>query len=76
MACIALGHDASNDPVDGSKLAAMNDLPDAHEQQIIRSWNSNAKPWTQAIQTQSIQSRRRVTDRAIVDAVSARRRLN
>lgn len=45
--------------------------PDAHEQQIIRSWNTNAKPWTRAIQNGSIASRRLVTDQAIVDAVSS-----
>jgi hypothetical protein len=47
----------------------MNAPPDAHEQQIIRSWNANAKPWTRAIQAGSIHSRKLVTDRAIVDAV-------
>jgi 2-polyprenyl-3-methyl-5-hydroxy-6-metoxy-1,4-benzoquinol methylase len=51
----------------------MNDPPDAQEQQIIRSWNSNAGPWTRAIQTGSIHSRKLVTDRAIVDAVSSMR---
>lgn len=30
--CIALGHDGSNDAVDGSKLALVNDLPDAQKQ--------------------------------------------
>jgi SAM-dependent methyltransferase len=47
----------------------MNAPRDAHEQQIIRSWNANAKPWTRAIQAGSIQSRKLVTDRAILDAV-------
>jgi 2-polyprenyl-3-methyl-5-hydroxy-6-metoxy-1,4-benzoquinol methylase len=47
----------------------MNEPPDAHEQQIIRSWNVNAKPWSRAIQTGSIRSRKLVTDQAIVDAV-------
>jgi len=41
----------------------MNDSPDAHEQQIIRSWNANATPWTKAIQTGNIPSRKHVTDR-------------
>jgi 2-polyprenyl-3-methyl-5-hydroxy-6-metoxy-1,4-benzoquinol methylase len=44
---------------------------DAHELEIIRSWHANAGPWAQAIQSGSIQSRRLVTDRAIVDAVSS-----
>jgi SAM-dependent methyltransferase len=56
---------------DRSKLAYMHDPPEAHEQHIIRSWNANAKPWARAIQSQSIQSRKLVTDRAIVDAVSS-----
>lgn len=54
---------------DGSKLKAMDDPSDEHEAQIIRSWNANAKPWTRAIKTGSIVSRKLVTDRAIVDAV-------
>jgi SAM-dependent methyltransferase len=49
----------------------MNGPPDALEAQIIRSWNINAKPWARAIQAASILSRTRVTDRAIVDAVSS-----
>jgi 2-polyprenyl-3-methyl-5-hydroxy-6-metoxy-1,4-benzoquinol methylase len=56
----------------GSKLASMDNAPDASdadEAQIVRSWNTNAKPWTKAIQTGSIRSRRLVTDQAIVDAV-------
>jgi 2-polyprenyl-3-methyl-5-hydroxy-6-metoxy-1,4-benzoquinol methylase len=55
----------------GSKLASVNNPPDAHEAQIIRSWNTNAKPWARAIQAGSIRSRQLVTDRAIVDAVSS-----
>jgi 2-polyprenyl-3-methyl-5-hydroxy-6-metoxy-1,4-benzoquinol methylase len=49
----------------------MNDSPDKHEAQIIRSWNINAKPWAKAIQAGSIRSRKLVTDQAIVDAVRA-----
>jgi 2-polyprenyl-3-methyl-5-hydroxy-6-metoxy-1,4-benzoquinol methylase len=47
----------------------MNGTPDAQEQQIIRSWNANAKPWARAIRSGSILSRKLVTDQAIVDAV-------
>ncbi|MEP6885123.1 MAG: methyltransferase domain-containing protein [Gammaproteobacteria bacterium] len=43
--------------------------PDALEAQIIRSWNTNARPWARAIQAASIHSRKLVTDAAIVDAV-------
>ena len=39
---------------------------------IIASWERNARPWTAAVRTGSIESRRRVTDRAIVEAVLAR----
>jgi 2-polyprenyl-3-methyl-5-hydroxy-6-metoxy-1,4-benzoquinol methylase len=49
----------------------MDESPHPHEEQIIRSWNANAKPWSRAIQTGSIQSRTLVTDRAIIDAVSS-----
>ncbi len=48
----------------------MNDpLSDA---KIIESWESNARPWTAAVRDGRIESRRRVTDRAIVEAVLAR----
>jgi 2-polyprenyl-3-methyl-5-hydroxy-6-metoxy-1,4-benzoquinol methylase len=49
----------------------MNRSSDLHEQQIIHSWHANAEPWTRAVQTASIASRRLVTDRAIIDAVSS-----
>jgi 2-polyprenyl-3-methyl-5-hydroxy-6-metoxy-1,4-benzoquinol methylase len=44
---------------------------DPREQEIIRSWYANAAPWSHAIRTASIASRKLVTDRAIVDAVSS-----
>jgi 2-polyprenyl-3-methyl-5-hydroxy-6-metoxy-1,4-benzoquinol methylase len=56
-------------PSGGSKLADMNDSRDAHERQIIRSWNTNAGPWARAIQAGNIRSRKVVTDKAILDAV-------
>jgi SAM-dependent methyltransferase len=43
--------------------------PDPHEQQIIRSWHANAEPWSDAISTASIASRRLATDRAIIEAL-------
>jgi 2-polyprenyl-3-methyl-5-hydroxy-6-metoxy-1,4-benzoquinol methylase len=49
----------------------MNDTPDAQEELIIRSWNTNAKPWTRAIRSGSIHSRKFATDQGIVDAVSS-----
>ena len=40
------------------------------EQQILDSWNENARPWARLIQRQAIDSRR-VTDPAIVEAILA-----
>jgi len=40
---------------------------------ILDSWHTNATPWTAAVREQRIESRKLVTDRAIVDAVMARR---
>jgi len=40
--------------------------------QVIASWHRNAAPWTAAIRDQQIESRRLVTDRAVVDAVCQR----
>jgi 2-polyprenyl-3-methyl-5-hydroxy-6-metoxy-1,4-benzoquinol methylase len=47
------------------------DSQDPREQEIIRSWYSNAAPWSHAIRTASIASRKLVTNQAIVDAVSS-----
>src|ERR1700722_7656508 len=44
---------------------------DPQEQDIIKSWYSNAAPWTRAIREASIASRKLVTDQAIIDAVSS-----
>jgi 2-polyprenyl-3-methyl-5-hydroxy-6-metoxy-1,4-benzoquinol methylase len=44
---------------------------DPRELEIIRSWYSNAAPWSHAIRTASIASRKLVTDQAIIDAVSS-----
>jgi 2-polyprenyl-3-methyl-5-hydroxy-6-metoxy-1,4-benzoquinol methylase len=51
-------------------IARMNSQ-DAEEQEIIRSWHSNAAPWARAVRTASIASRKLVTDQAIIDAVSS-----
>jgi 2-polyprenyl-3-methyl-5-hydroxy-6-metoxy-1,4-benzoquinol methylase len=45
-----------------------------NDQKIIDSWYKNATPWVTAIQEHQIESRRLVTDRAIVDAVVSRGR--
>ena len=48
----------------------MDPLSDA---KIVDSWHTNASPWTAAVREQRIESRKLVTDRAIVDAVLSRR---
>ncbi len=40
---------------------------------ILDSWQRNAAPWTEAVRERRIDSRRLVTDQAIIDAVLARR---
>jgi 2-polyprenyl-3-methyl-5-hydroxy-6-metoxy-1,4-benzoquinol methylase len=40
------------------------------EQHILESWHSNAAAWTNAIEQQTIESRRLITNKAIVDAIS------
>lgn len=40
--------------------------------QVIASWHDNATPWSAAVRNREIESRRLVTDAAIVDAVMAR----
>ncbi|HEX4241432.1 MAG TPA: class I SAM-dependent methyltransferase [Steroidobacteraceae bacterium] len=44
-------------------------MSDPPEARILQSWTVNAAPWIEAVRSGSIQSRRQVTDRAIVDAV-------
>lgn len=44
-----------------------------HDAKIIESWHTNATPWIAAVREQRIESRRLVTDRAVVDAVMSRR---
>lgn len=41
------------------------------EQAILKSWDTNAKAWTQAVRNREIESRNRVTNQAIVDAILA-----
>ena len=40
---------------------------------ILDSWHTNATPWTAAVREQRIESRKLVTDQAVVDAVMSRR---
>ncbi len=44
----------------------MNMLDDT---QIIRSWEQNAKAWTEAIQNEAIESRKLVTNQTMIDAI-------
>jgi 2-polyprenyl-3-methyl-5-hydroxy-6-metoxy-1,4-benzoquinol methylase len=39
------------------------------EERILRSWHANAGPWTSAVREGQIESRRLVTDLAVIDAV-------
>ncbi len=55
-----------NPPSD--KKLRNNELSD---KKIIDSWEKNAPPWITAIQYQQIESRRLVTDRAIIDAIKS-----
>jgi len=50
----------------------LHDRPHA-EDTILEVWHGNAAPWTDAVRGRRIESRRLVTDRAIVDAVLSRR---
>lgn len=45
---------------------------DMHETTIVDSWQRNAGPWIAAVRQGQIDSRRLVTDHAIVDAVMSR----
>jgi len=42
------------------------------DQEIIESWTLNAEPWSTVVRQQQIESRRLVTDRAIIEAVVVR----
>lgn len=42
------------------------------DRRIVESWGKNAEPWTRAVREKQIDSRRQVTDQAIVEAVLSR----
>jgi 2-polyprenyl-3-methyl-5-hydroxy-6-metoxy-1,4-benzoquinol methylase len=44
-------------------------MSDTLNEKIVQSWRENALPWTNAIRSELIESRRLVTDRAILDTV-------
>jgi 2-polyprenyl-3-methyl-5-hydroxy-6-metoxy-1,4-benzoquinol methylase len=50
----------------------MNEPMPSNDQRIIASWHTNAAVWTSAVREHQIESRRLVTDQAIVDAVLSR----
>jgi 2-polyprenyl-3-methyl-5-hydroxy-6-metoxy-1,4-benzoquinol methylase len=50
----------------------MSDGARQQEEHIIASWHTNALPWTEAVRTRAIESRRAITDQAIIGAVRAR----
>lgn len=41
------------------------------EQAILKSWDTNADAWTQAVRNREIESRNRVTNQAIINAILA-----
>jgi 2-polyprenyl-3-methyl-5-hydroxy-6-metoxy-1,4-benzoquinol methylase len=43
-----------------------------NDAEIIEAWLANAAPWTKAVRDGAIESRRLVTDRAVVDAIVSR----
>ena len=45
--------------------------PTRHEEAILHAWHQNAAPWAEAVRAQRIESRRLVTDAAIVEAALA-----
>ena len=45
-------------------------MSDIKEAQIIKSWDENARPWIDAIKQEQIESRIRVTNHAICNAVT------
>ena len=48
-------------------------MPDAglDDRSIVESWHANAAAWTRAVRSNAIDSRRLVTDQAILDAIDA-----
>jgi 2-polyprenyl-3-methyl-5-hydroxy-6-metoxy-1,4-benzoquinol methylase len=44
-----------------------------YDARILDSWSTNAAPWTTTVRQGQIESRRLITDRAIIDAVLARK---
>lgn len=44
-------------------------MPEPEDKQIIQSWHTNADAWISAVQNQEIESRKIVTNEAIIDAV-------
>lgn len=46
-------------------------MPLSKELLILKSWDTNAQAWTQAVRNREIESRNRVTNQAIIDAILA-----
>ena len=45
---------------------------DFSDLKIVDCWHKNAAPWTTAVRTQQIESRRLITDQSIIEAVLSR----
>lgn len=50
----------------------MSEIDPLSDDKVVESWHNNAEPWTEAVRESRIESRKLVTDRAIVDAVMSR----
>lgn len=61
---------AAPDP--SSTSASRPDAAPHSDAQVVASWHDNASPWSAAVRNGEIESRRLVTDAAIVDAVMRR----
>jgi 2-polyprenyl-3-methyl-5-hydroxy-6-metoxy-1,4-benzoquinol methylase len=67
---ITVGSLASREIGAQHRRMSLDPLSDA---KIIDSWHTNATPWTSAVREQRIESRKLVTDAAVVDTVMSRR---
>ena len=55
-----------------SPAQAPTEAPDPNDQKIIDSWHKNAAPWIVAIRDEQIESRKLITNSAIIEAVLSR----
>ena len=68
-----MGVETNHPPRPGDDARREPPAEDRHEAAIRSAWHRNAAPWTAAVRQQRIDSRRLVTDQAIVEAVLRQR---